>query len=402
MIHTQVAWVLHRHNKACSDTPRQADTLDFPTIRLCPHPALSLTMKNIRNTRAGEIDLDLAGSNETASDSLLGSPGVQLNVNLGTVGKQHGHLKIPVMGHNRPPYQLRVPVCIIKGVNPGPVITLMAGLHGDEYEGTLTLQKMARALSENDVHGCLILLPSINTQAMPEGLRHNPTDGLNQDYAFPGKIDGSLSEKLAYEITRHFIEPCELVVDLRSGGRHLQFIPSAAIRFNTDKKRQTNSENAMIAFGAPNSLRIPPSATESCLQGTVAALNKDYVQTELGGGIAYGVQTLAIAYAGCLNILRHRGMLTDELQLASTRLLEVRDDSYYVHAPASGLFEPLTYLGENVWQDQAIANIVALDNTNRDNVAVHTLRNATLIATHPGGYVNEGDLIAILAEEVQG
>lgn len=359
-------------------------------------------MKNFQNTRAAEVDLDLAGSSETGAGTLLGGTGVQLSVNLNAVGKQHGHLKISVTSHARSPYQLHIPVCIIRGSKPGPVITVLAGLHGDEYEGTLTLQRLARELTHNDIRGCLILLPSINTQAMPEGLRQNPVDGQNLDYAFPGSVNGSVSEKLAYEITRHFIIPSELVVDLRSGGRHLQFIPSAAIRFNTDKKLRASSESAMIAFGAPNSLRLPASETENCLQGTVAGLNKDYVQTELGGGVGYGIQSLAIAHTGCLNILRHRGMLNNELTLASTRLLEVRDDSYYVHAPASGLFEPLTYLGENVWQNEAMANIVAINDTQGGPIAVPAPRSATMIATHPGGFVNQGDLIAILAEEVQG
>ncbi|MFK7861696.1 MAG: succinylglutamate desuccinylase/aspartoacylase family protein [Granulosicoccus sp.] len=359
-------------------------------------------MNNIRSTVTADIDLDLADSHEPDSGTLLGGTGAQLTVDIHVAGKQHGHLKVSAMTHTRSPYQLRLPVCIIKGQESGPVITLIAGLHGDEYEGTLTLQKMARELTEKDVHGCLILLPSINTHGMKHGMRQNPADGLNLDYAFPGNINGSVSEQLAHEITRHFIEPSDLVVDLRSGGRGLQFIPSAAVRFSSDPERQSSSENAMIAFGAPNSLRLPASASNSCLQGTVSALNKDYVQTELGGGVTYGVQALAIAHAGCLNILRHKGMLSDELQLASTRLLEVRDDSYYVYAPSTGLYEPLVYLGENVWEEEAMANIVSLSDTRNNKVAVQPLRSATMIASHPGGFVNEGDLIAILAEQVQG
>ncbi|MFK7993153.1 MAG: succinylglutamate desuccinylase/aspartoacylase family protein [Granulosicoccus sp.] len=359
-------------------------------------------MKNNSNTHAASIDLDLAGNNEPARGSLLGSTGVQLDVDLDTVGKQHGHLKISALSATRSPYQLRIPVCIIKGKQPGPVITLLAGVHGDENEGTLTIHKLARTLSEDDIHGCLILLPSINVQGLTKGLRQNPADEMNLDYAFPGKHSGSSSEKLAYEITRHFIKPSDLVIDLRSGGRKLQFIPSAAVRFTDDSALKTSCEDTMIAFGAPNSLRLPPSASNSCLQGTVSALNKDYVQTELGGGMAYGIQVLSIAYSGCLNVLRHRGMLKDDLELASTRLLEVRDDSYYVYAPASGLLEPLVYLGENVWQEEAMAHIISPTCTDSDNVAIHASRNATMIASHPGGFVSEGELIAILAEEVQG
>jgi len=359
-------------------------------------------MKNIRSAIATGIDLDLADVSGAAHGAFPGCARAQLTVDPDAVGKQHGHLKITAFTHNRLPQQLRIPVCIIKGHNPGPVITLIAGLHGDEYEGTLTAQKLARELSENDVHGTLLLLPNLNVQGMKDGARENPADGMNLDYAFPGNVNGSFSEKLAFEITQHFIKPCDLVIDLRSGGRHLQFIPSAAVRFNSDSRQEASCESAMIAFGAPNSLRLPASAPNSCLQGTASALEKDYLQTELGGGAGYSLQVLAIAYTGCLNVLRHKGVLKDDLQLAATRLLEVRDDSYYVHAPSSGLFEPLVYPGENVWKEQAMANIVSLNDTGESFVPVHPVHDATMIASHPGGYVHEGDLIAILAEEVQG
>ncbi|MFK8083003.1 MAG: succinylglutamate desuccinylase/aspartoacylase family protein [Granulosicoccus sp.] len=358
-------------------------------------------MTNIRHNRTTDIDLDLADHYSPASGVFPGCAGVQLTVDSNAVGKQHGHLQLSAVAHARSPYQIRIPVCIIKGHKPGPVITLLAGLHGDEYEGTLTLQRLARQLTDEAIHGTLYILPCLNTHGMKDGKREILADGLNLDYAFPGNQDGSCSERLAFAITRHFIKPSDLVIDLRSGGQHLQFIPSAAVRFSADAEQTTRCESAMIAFGAPNSLRLPASAPDSCLQGAVNALGKDYLQAELGGGGVYGPKSLDIACTGCLNVLRHKAMLKDDLQLASTRLLEVRDESYYVHASTSGLYEPLVYLGENVWKEQAMANIVSLTDTRLDSIAVHTPRNATMIASHPGGFVNEGDLLAILAEEVQ-
>lgn len=356
-----------------------------------------------RHRHTGKIDLDLSAPERTEADQmlLLGLTGARLDIELKKTGKQQGTLSVPVNQHAGGPYQHRLPVCSIKGRQPGPAICLMAGVHGDEAEGSLIINRLIRELTEDDVHGRLILLPAINTHGLKTGTRCNPLDGQNIDYAFPGDCHGSASEQLAYEITRHFIEPSDLIIDLRSGGRGLRFVPSVAVRFNDDAAKQSLNENAMIAFGAPNSLRLPASSQQSCLQSVASSMNKQYLQTELGGGDTYDAKTLSIAYQGCLNVLRHSGMLMSDLELASTRLLEVRNETYYVYAPGDGVYEPLTYLGEPVWLDEPMAHIVRLDGKANPLDKVHPPHNAILIAAHPGGFVNEGELIAILAEQVQ-
>ena len=351
----------------------------------------------------GIIDLDLS---EDSTDSTLAPPfghaGTRLDVDLDKIGKQHGHLSLPVFEHQQGPSQLRIPVCVINGGQPGPVICLLAGIHGDEYEGTLTLHRMARELTDAEVHGCLILLPAINAQGLKSGIRCNPLDGQNIDYAFPGNRNGSVSERLAFAITHHFITRSDVIIDLRSGGQKLRFVPSTAVRFNPDTEQQKINESVMIAFGAPNSLRLAASAPHSCLQGMSAAMHKTYVQTELGGGSHYDAAMLSIAHTGCLNVLRHAGMLKSELELAATRLLEVRDDSWYVYAPCDGLYEPLTFPGEAVWHDEPMANIVTPGSTSDHVNNVIPPHNAVLVGHHPGGIVHEGELIAVLADEVQG
>lgn len=348
-----------------------------------------------------DIDVDLSGTPPHPEANLLGNTGVHIDVDLHRIGKQHGHLTLSGIDPARHPHQLRIPVCVIRGSQGGPVITVMAALHGDECEGSITAQKLARTLQETDIKGCLILLPAINVPGLPQASRTNPMDGQNIDYAFPGNPNGSPSERLAFEITRHFIEPCDLLIDLRSGGAGLRFAPSAAIPFNNDKEQRANAEGALFAFGAPNSLRVQACTPHSCLQGMVSVLQKQYLLVELGGALSYDRHTLNLAYRGCLNVLRHKGMLSDELDLAATRILEIRDDSYYVYATRSGLYEPLSYLGESVWQAEPMAHLIQVNETHNAVLEVYPPRNATLIACHPGGYVTDGDLIAILAEEVQ-
>ncbi|MFK7854179.1 MAG: succinylglutamate desuccinylase/aspartoacylase family protein [Granulosicoccus sp.] len=360
-----------------------------------------MMIQTTNNFQATGLDLDLSDSPNPADLKLLGASDVHMTINPSFPGKQHGHLVLPVIHHNSALRQLRVPVCMIEGLEKGPTVTLIAGIHGDEFEGTLTLQRMARTLSPDSIAGRVIIVPSINLPGLLLGSRISPLDDLDLDRCFPGNPEGSISERLAYEVFERLIKPADLIVDLRSGGRDLVFAPSAAIRFGTDTKHQAISEAAMIAFGAPNSLRLPASSPNSCLQAAVNASGRHYVQTELGGGAGISAETLAIATTGCNNILRHWGLLSDEMELRASRMLEVRDESFYVYSTTAGLLEPQGKLGQEVWQGDVLANIIDLENTGSKPHSINVPRNAVLLATRRGGTVTAGDLIAILADEVQ-
>ena len=73
-------------------------------------------------------------------------------------------------------------------------MTLIAGIHGDEFEGPLALQRLGRELDANDICGCLILVPSVNLPAVSNGSRFSPLDGRDLDACFPGASHGTVSE----------------------------------------------------------------------------------------------------------------------------------------------------------------------------------------------------------------
>lgn len=361
----------------------------------------TMMIQTPHNIQAAALDLDLSDTQTCSELNLLGVADTHLTINPEFPGKQHGHLVLPVSHRDSAQRQLRLPVCMIRGTNSGPTVTMIAGIHGDEYEGTLTLQRMARDLSADAIEGCLIVIPSLNLPGLALGRRSSPLDGLDLDRCFPGNPFGSISERLAYEVFERLIKPANLVVDLRSGGNELLFAPTAAVRFSADKKHQALSEAAMVAFGAPNSVRLPASSPNSCLQAAIQAAGKHYIQTELGGGASVSAETLAIATTGCHNVLRHWGLLRDDMELRSSRMLEVRDASFYVYASTSGLLEPHAKLGQNVWQGDVLAKVINPDNTGSIPDSIAVPRNCVLLATRKSGTVNSGDLLAILADEVQ-
>lgn len=92
-----------------------------------------------------------------------------------------------------------IPVSIICGEKPGPVLTLTAGVHGTEYVPVIALQKMLKEINPAELSGVLVLVHVANVPSyLGRGVYSNPIDFKNLNRVFPGKMDGTFSERLAY------------------------------------------------------------------------------------------------------------------------------------------------------------------------------------------------------------
>ena len=111
-------------------------------------------------------------------------------------GKQHGFIRLPYSVHRSAYGWIPIPVASIKNGN-GPRILLMAGNHGDEYEGQVALGKLIRSLEPAEVSGRIIILPSANFPAAMAGMRTSPLDEGNLNRSFPGDPYGGPTAQIA-------------------------------------------------------------------------------------------------------------------------------------------------------------------------------------------------------------
>ena len=64
----------------------------------------------------------------------------------------------------------------------------MAGNHGDEYEGQVTMVRLIQDLEASDIKGRVIIMPAANLPAAMNGTRVSPLDAGNLNRAFPGNV----------------------------------------------------------------------------------------------------------------------------------------------------------------------------------------------------------------------
>jgi predicted deacylase len=94
-----------------------------------------------------------------------------------------------------------LPVIVINGAKPGPKLALIAGAHGTEYASSVALAQLAVRVDPAELSGTLIILPLLNVASYLQKVPHiNPVDKKGVG-GYPGKADGTQSERIADLIT---------------------------------------------------------------------------------------------------------------------------------------------------------------------------------------------------------
>jgi N-alpha-acetyl-L-2,4-diaminobutyrate deacetylase len=323
---------------------------------------------------------------------------VLATVDLEADGKRFGVLSVPHSSNESAWGAVRVPIVVIRN-GDGPTLLLTGGNHGDEYEGSIALLKLARSLEPHEIAGRVILIPALNLPAVQAGTRVSPIDQVNLNRAFPGRWDGTVTSMIADYVTRYVLPLCDAVVDLHAGGRTLSFVPFCGMHVLADPAQMARARAAMLAFCAPISLMIEEFDTAGMLDTVVEQLGKPFLFTELGGGGAASAATVGIAERGIRNLLRHFELIEGAPEPAATRLMHSPDASYFAVSEDRGLFELLVDLGAEVSAGQPIAQIHDVEKPAEPPVVYRAERSGLLIGRRWPGLTAPGDCLAVIATD---
>ncbi|MBR8053886.1 N(2)-acetyl-L-2,4-diaminobutanoate deacetylase DoeB [Burkholderia vietnamiensis] len=329
-------------------------------------------------------------------------------VDLDADGVQHGFLKLPYSRDDSAWGAIMIPIAVVKR-GDGPTVLLTGGNHGDEYEGPVALSKLAGSLKAADVTGRVIVVPFMNYPAFRAGRRTSPIDAGNLNRSFPGRPDGTVTEKIADYFQRHLLPLATHVLDIHAGGRTLDFVPFAAIHVLENREQEARCERAMRAFGAPYSMRMLELDSVGLFDTAAEAAGKMFVSTELGGGGTSTAASVAIAERGVRGFLEHAGVLAkrDDASAAvraaprTTTLLDMPDGSCFTTSEHRGLLEMCRDLGSEVEAGDVLARVHDIDRTGGAPVEYVARRRGLLAARHFPGLVQAGDTIAVVADIVE-
>jgi N-alpha-acetyl-L-2,4-diaminobutyrate deacetylase len=322
-------------------------------------------------------------------------------------GKQDGYLNVPYSRNDSAWGSVRLPITIIKN-GTGPTLLFTAGSHGDEYEGPIALMKLARDLTPERLNGRVIILPAMNMPAVRSGTRLSPLDGLNMNRIFPGRRDGTVTLMIAHYVYTHLMPLADVVVDLHSGGKTLDFVPSAVMHHLDDPVRMGRTLAAVQAFGAPLGLVLRELDNEGMFDTVVEEAGRIFISTELGGYGTATTRTVDISDIGVRNLLCHFGLLDEQpvrpetLGRAPTRLMHTPDADCFVMAEDGGIYEILADTGTWVEKGDPIGRIHFYEHPDRPTVPYHARRSGIIYSRHAPGLVQAGDSLAVIAMDYTG
>lgn len=320
-------------------------------------------------------------------------------IDLDADGVRHGHLRLPYSRDDSAWGSVTIPIAVVRN-GEGPTALLTGGNHGDEYEGPLALFELARTLKIEDVRGGVIIVPAMNYPAFRAGTRTSPIDRGNMNRSFPGRPDGTVTEKIADYFQRELLPRADVVLDFHSGGRTLDFIPFCAAHILPDEALSRKAFAAVEAFSAPWSMRMLEIDAVGMYDTAAEEMGKVFVTTELGGGGTATAASVRIARRGVANVLRHAGILSGPVDSQPTRWLDMPSNECFCFAEEDGMIETVADLGEMVTEGQVVARIHQISRTGAAPQEICAKMPGILTARHFPGLVKAGDCASVVAVEV--
>jgi predicted deacylase len=206
-----------------------------------------------------------------------------------------------------------IPYSVIRGVHDGPVLALVAGVHGSEYVPIVGLQRLLASLDPRTLTGTVILVHVANMPSfLGRTVYYSPVDGKNLNRVFPGRANGTLSERIADVLTREVIGRATHVVDLHCGDGNEALRPYSYWITTGDPDVVAASRDLALAFGLDRIVvdreRPVDPAASLYLSNTAITRGKPAVTTETGALGLLDDESLALVERGIAGVLRHLGM----------------------------------------------------------------------------------------------
>jgi predicted deacylase len=288
----------------------------------------------------------------------------------------------------------------LAGESDGPTVSVVGGIHGDEFEGVVACLRLAATLAEAPMRGRVRLVPVAHEVAHTASSRSSPVDGLNLARTFPGDPAGQPTQRLADALRRHVIEGSDLFVDLHSAGT--AYAMPLLVGW-TDDGCLTCAAGARAAeaFAMPVLWRhpgeVPPGRTLSAAHD--AGIASIYAEAEGGGTVT---AAHADAYvAGMQRVLASMGVITTAAESAPPdpprRLAgEGNLDVPAMVAPFDGVCEVFVAPLDSVDAGQVVATVV--DPLSGVSADVRAMSSGVVVLARRGARVARGENLVVLAE----
>jgi len=238
----------------------------------------------------------------------------------------------------------RVPVSVVRGVRSGPTLALIAGTHGSEVAPIVALQRVRAALDPAQLRGSVILVHVANPPSfLGRTIYYSPVDGKNLNRVYPGRRDGTVSERIAYAITGQVIDQADFVVDMHAGDGNESLRPYTYWSpLGLDARADSLARELALAFGhdhiVVNADRPRDPARSVYTQNTAQVRGKPSITTETGYLGLPVEEMIQRNVTGAFRLMRHLRMIDGPSEQVEAPLWFERTE--VLTSPETGVWHP--------------------------------------------------------------
>jgi uncharacterized protein len=206
-----------------------------------------------------------------------------------------------------------VPVAVVHGAKPGPALALVSGAHGTEYASIIALEKLINLLNPAEISGAVIIVPLVNVPSFEQKVPHvNPVDGKSMNRMYPGRMDGTQTDRVSYLITKQVVEQCDHLIDLHGGDMDESLRPYSYWTKTGNEQQDRVSREMVLAFGLDHIIistdRPKDPQASRYLENTATTRGKPSITVEAGHAGTVEADDVNALVNGCLSVMRYLKM----------------------------------------------------------------------------------------------
>jgi len=271
---------------------------------------------------------------------------------------------------------------VYRSKNPGPVMLVMGGVHGDEINGVEIVRRATQqGLFENINAGSVIAIPLLNIYGFINFSR-DVSEGKDVNRAFPGNMSGSLASRVAATLTKRVLPAVDFGVDFHTGGGSRYNYPQ--IRYSKGDKK---AKELAKAFAAP--YLLCKASLPKSLRKVAMGLKKSIIVYEGGESLRFDGFSIENGLAGLKRVMHAQGMMDS----APSPLVKPKifNKTSWLRASRSGIF---------IWWKQSGAKVnvgeplgIINDPYGENAVRVLAHHNGYIIGHNNAPVVSQGDAL---------
>ena len=290
---------------------------------------------------------------------------------------------------------LSIPIAVAHGAKVGPVLALLAGAHGTEYASIIALEKLIAEINPAQLSGTVIIVPLLNVPSFQKIVPHlNPTDGKNMNRMYPGRMDGTQTDRASLMITRQVVEQSDHVIDFHGGDIDESLRPYSYWNKTGRPAQDAISRAMVLAFGLDHIVISPdrPRDPEKSVyfENTATTRGKPSIIVEAGHAGTVDADDVALLVNGTVSVMRHLKMLPGAPRPVENPVWI--DHLADVASGQTGIFYPLVRRGAYVSAGMKLGFVT--DYLGKTIFEAHAKEAGVLLYVRAVPSINKGETLA--------